>query len=157
MIKKIAWIIFGIVMVFGSFLYFYMIMPFEASKYYNGFVYSSDGKVAEEIPITIHGQVDRNIFEDNIFVGTIRVSEELSYDFKMTKSRGESDYHGVVMSKESNYTEIVGRVTTSNDFELMMAQFDRLDEKYGTDLLVVGPASSIEEAESISEQFMGGK
>lgn len=155
--KKIAWIVFGIVIVFGSFIYFYMIMPFEASKFYNGFIYSSDGKVAEEIPITIHGQVDRNIFKDNIFVGTIRVTDELSYDFKMTKSMGEDNYHGVVLSKESNYTEIVGRVTTSKDFELMMADFDWFDEKYGVDTIIIGPASSIEEAKSISEQLMGGK
>ncbi len=155
--KKIAWIIFGIVMVLGSFIYFYTIMPFEASKYYSGFVYSPDGKIAEEIPITIHGQVDRNIFEDNIFVGTIKVSDELNYDFKMTKSMGEGNYHGVILSKESNYTEIVGRVTTSKDFELMLADFNQFDEKYGADTIVVGPASSIEEAESISEQIMGEK
>lgn len=155
--KKIAWIIFGIVMVFGSFIYFYTTMPFEASKFYNGFVYSPDGKVAEETQITIHGEVDRNLFEDNIFVGTVKISDKLSYDFKMTQSKGDDYYHGVVLSKESNYTEIVGRVTTSKDFELILAKFDQLDEEYNADTLVVGPAGSLEEAINISEQIMGGK
>jgi len=153
--KKIAWVVFGTIMILGSFIYFYTIMPFEASKIYDGFVYSPDGKVAEEAQISIHGQVDRNLFEDNIFVGTIKVSDFITYDFKMTKSKSDDYYHGVVLSKESNYTEIVGRVSTSKDFELIQAKFDQLDEKYSTDTLLVGPASSLEEGLKISEQFTG--
>lgn len=151
--KKIAWIILGLIMILGSFIYFYTIMPFEASKFYDGFVYSPDGKVAEAATISIHGQVDRNLFEDNIFVGTIKVSDSVTYDFKMTKSKSDDYYHGVVLSKESNYTEIVGRVITTKDFEFIQAKFDQLDEKYNADTLIVGPASSLEEGLRISEQF----
>lgn len=155
--KKITWVVFAIVMMLGIFIYFYTMMPFEASKLYNGIVYSADGSVEEETIITIHGQVDRSIISDSIFLGTIKASDGISYDFKMVKSKGDNYYHGVVLSKESNYTEIVGRVTTSKDFELILAKFDKIDEKYNADTFLVGPASSIEEGLRISEQLMSGK
>lgn len=153
--KKAKWILFATVMILGSFLFFYTIIPFEASKLYNGYIYSTDGSVAEKTTITIHGKVDRSFAKDSIFLGTIKVSDDIDYDFKMTKDDGY--YHGVILSKESNYTEVVGSVSTSADFKLIWAKFDKMDEKYNADTYVVGPASSVEEGLSISEQITSKK
>ena len=144
--KKIAILI--VIFALG-FIYLYSNMPLSITEYYDGVIISEDKEIEEPVLIQLYGDGYGNLFGDNVFIGTVIVGD-LTYDVRL---EGDKEYRGIISKSENGNTKTIGSVTITSSFKDFYATFEELDEKYGTNVYVVGPASNKEEADDILENF----
>ncbi len=136
------------------FIYFYSIITTEVYSNLEGGVFSNEAVISEQVEITVDGSMDKRLFEGNVIIGTIRVGDGIFYDFLMTKDDGF--YQGTIYGKDNNGEfEDVGKIATSNNLDLVWADFYELDEEYGVDTFVAGPAKNLEEGNNLRKDVFG--
>lgn len=145
-------VIFLVLFIF-VFIYFYSVIDTDVLKEFDGGIFTNGTDVEEQVKVYINAKVDKRIFGNNVLAGTIRVGDNILYDFMIEKTNGY--YQGPAFFVENNEVTEVGQVAASSGLDMFWAEFEELDEEYNTDTFVVAPAKDKEEGLQVIKDIFG--
>ncbi|MGD9678348.1 MAG: hypothetical protein AB7V16_08395 [Vulcanibacillus sp.] len=135
------------------FIYFYSVINVEVVKSIEGVIVSTDMDVQEEVLVTINGELDNRLLEENVLLIRIAFGNK-SYDAMLKK---ENEYYQgtAYIVKDNNELTEAGSVALSTNFDFFWADIDEIDEEYNLDTLIVAPAKNKEEAINVEKEIFG--
>jgi hypothetical protein len=123
---------------------------------YNGVIYSNETEFEKQTIVLIKGELYKNLFGNDIFIGVLTTDQDLKYEINLKEL--DKKYFGLLTSKDNyGFLNSIGSVMTSSNFDKVWIQLDEINEKYDiTEGYISGPASTIEEANNIASRILEG-
>lgn len=145
--------------------------PISISKSYIGYILSSsDASHNKEVSISLNGEFTRNIIKGDTFVGVISIDGVDNFVRNPIASGPKAKMSGIisnikkepitVLTTDSSlgYTWTKSYMHLSRDFNMLYGYTHELRVKMNdNDLLIVAPASMVEEANTILEKMIYNK
>ena len=88
----------------------YYLLPYNIERTVDGYVHSYNASISEKRQIVIEGRVKRKLFNDDLFIGTIKIGDK---EIKMETKKTESFIDGLVLRYTKNYHYLLPEETNS--------------------------------------------
>lgn len=151
------WILSCVFLLIGTGVYFLhnYHQPVLIHKKINGVIYSNESNFVKESFIIIHGDLYKNLFGREVFIGELLIDTDLKYDIKLKDS--DNDFFGLIQLHNHNDKTLktVGSVMFSQSMDKTWIQLQDLNNRYYLqDAYVSGPAKNMEEGNDIARTFL---
>ncbi|MCI3919452.1 hypothetical protein MO973_04305 [Paenibacillus sp. TRM 82003] len=141
------YVIYGVMaVVVGVSLTLYL-KPVKIDKTIESLIYSFDDGFEQPTAIQLEGELFRDPFGGNVVLGEITVDKDIRFPVRL---KDDGAYYFYLVSEiKDGLTHTVGAVHASRDLKHVWIKLDVIDERYGVDGYVFGPAQSMEEANEL--------
>jgi hypothetical protein len=125
---------------------------FEVEREYKSIFYSFDTDFEQETIIKMSGDWYKKPFGKDTIIGTLTVDKDHTYPFKLEYD-GQK-YFFLITENEQSKLKSIGTITVSRNLDKVWLMLKDINEKYGIDGYVFGPADNKEEANESIRQMM---
>ncbi|OBZ17587.1 hypothetical protein [Bacillus sp. FJAT-26390] len=96
----------------------------------------------------------KRLLGKNTVMGTLTVDKDLTYPFKL---EFDGQKYFFLITETNNWTVLksIGTITASRNLDKIWLMLNGIDEKYGINGYVFGPADNKEEANELIKQMLG--
>lgn len=145
----------GFIILFAIGLIYDYHRPDRIERGYAGIIYSTESGFEKKTVILIRGDLYKNLFGRDVFIGELTVDGDIKHKLKLQDIN--KTYHGLItaIDFDAGVTKSIGSVMVSRKFDKAWIQLNEINSRYDiVEGYVSGPARTMEEADDLARSLL---